>query len=444
MAGECNDGFHCIYICLLCSFVLAISVNTNACAGDIKTIDREIDPVIIHGEKLTWLNGHSIDKIRVFSFRAGKAVMIPFQIDQKDSSGNWVWDVTSQGHSVDDDDPANSALFDSNDELVFMSEDTGDRNPESRTAIPADVVVEIAVEDPVNQTSGWAYAAIFESDPPPLSPIRYMRYRPVDQTVISPIYEFSYSTEHIAVMDNLALNSRSIMDRTKIRGQVDWGFLFFKGSIRFNEESIDGYMEGYIDGPVRTVTRTVDYLRLSSDITTPEINCDHLYYMHHSEVPLLLSMNFPVKRVSMLITTDYRGEPFDTVYVDGIEIPIRLDTTSSGRNLLADFKHAKWFALNGNIGFILGIVTPPEELNNYLEASPYLLQDRNANNPPEAYSGSTPDAGFRINTLPGIPSGEFVLYITYLKSPIPFQRGNEHKLLNLINSRLLVDAALIE
>jgi hypothetical protein len=313
-----------------------------------------------------------------------------------------------------------------------------------RAAIPADVVVEIEILDPVNQTRGWVYAAFFNSDPPPLSPTRYMRYRPEDQTVISPIYEFSYSTEHIAVMNNLVLNDTPIMDRTKIRGEVDWRIMFLNGTINFNEDSIDGYMAGYIDGPVRTITRAVDYLALSNGMTTGDINCDHLYYTHHSEIPLLLSMKFPVKRVSMLVTTDYRDEPFASVHVDGIETSIKLNTTSSKQNRLAAYEDAKWIALDGNIGSVLSLVTQPEELNNYLEVSPYLLQDRNAHNLPEAYRGSTPEAGYRISTLPGLPSGDYVLYITYLISSMPFQGGDENKLLNLINRPLVVNATLIE
>ena len=298
-----NKNIHRNSILILNLFFLSISFTSPVSAGKLDYLDREIDPVVITGKQLPQLIDKNISSIRVFAFQENKAVAIPFQIDQKDSHGNWVWDVALHEGSVDNDDPEKTALFDHNDELVFMALDTGDKSIAVRAAIPADVVVEIEILDPVNQTRGWVYAAFFNSDTPPLSPTRYMRYRPEDQTVISPIYEFSYSTEHIAVMNNLVLNDTPIMDRTKIRGEVDWRIMFLNGTINFNENSIDGYMAGYIDGPVRTITRAVDYLALSNGMTTGDINCDHLYYTHHSEIPLLLSMKFPVKRVSMLVTT---------------------------------------------------------------------------------------------------------------------------------------------
>ena len=83
---DANKIIHRKYNCLLCPLVLSISVTTLVYAGDTKTLGREIDPVVIPGEKLPWLMGNSTDKIRVFSFRAGKAVMIPFQIDQNPRS----------------------------------------------------------------------------------------------------------------------------------------------------------------------------------------------------------------------------------------------------------------------------------------------------------------------------------------------------------------------
>ena len=234
------------------------------------------------------------------------------------------------------------------------------------------------------------------------------------------------------------------MDRTKIRGELDWSVLFFNGTIEFNEDSVDGYMEGYIDGPVRTVTRIVAHLRLDSGMTTPDVNGDHLYYKHHSEIPMLLSKMYPANRISILVTTDYRNEPFDAVYIDGIEAPIEIKTNPSEYNQLASYENATWIALDGRLGSVLSLVTQPEELSKYLSVSPYLFQNRNKDNPPEAYSGSSPEAGYRISTLPGTPSGDYALSIIYLLSGTPFQRGDERKLLAMINSPLVAKANLLE
>ncbi len=430
-------------ITLLCLLVLFATTTPLSYATHAEAMVREIDPVVVSGNKLSGLMGRTIDNIRVFSFRGAKAAMIPFQIDQKDSSGNWMWDSSMSAVAKERDDAAKKARLNANDELVFMLFDAGDKTTDSHGAIAAERVVEIEIIDPVNHTSHWAYAAYYKSDPPPLVSTRYMRYRAKDQTVISPVYEFSYSIENIAVMNNLILNGRSIMDRTKVRGRLDWNVLFFNGTVEFNEDAIEGYMEGYIDGPVRTVTRTVDHLRLDSGINTPEVNSDHLYYKHHSEIPLLLSKVYPVNQVSMLATTDYRNEPFDAVYIDGVDTPIEIKTTPSDDNLLADYNDATWMALDGRYGSILSVVIQPETLNAYLSVSPYLFQDKNTSKPPETYRGSSPEAGYRFRILPGAPGGDYVLTIAYLLSTSPFQRGDERKLLAMINNPLVVKATLI-
>lgn len=439
-----NPLLRCKVISLLSLLVLSIGTTPSVSAGHAKSIIREIDPVVVSGGKLSDLLGNGIENIRLFSFHSGKAEVIPFQIDRKDPNGNWVWDRTLHTQGVGSDLPAQVARLSPNDELVFMYLDAGDRAMQSDTSIAAQKLVEIEIEDPVNHSSGWAYAAYYESAPPPTTERRYMRYRASEQTVISPIYEFAYSLENIAVMNKLTLNGKSIMDRTKIRGEVDWSFLFFNGTVKFNEDSIAAYMEGYIDGPVRTVTRTVDHLRLDSGMTTPEVNSDHLYYKHHSELPLRLSKIYPVNRISMLVTTDYRNAPFKAVHVDGVEAPIEIKTTPSVGNQLAAYEDAKWMALDGSIGSVLSVVTKPEALNEYLSVSPYLFQDGNTGNPPETYSGSSPEVGYRIRTLPGTPSGDYVLYIAYLLSTTPYLSGDENKLLAMINSPLVVNARLIE
>ena len=439
-----NKILRCKVITFLSLLLFSIGTISPVFAGHAKRIIREIDPVVITGDKLSDLLGNGIANIRLFSFRSGKAEVIPFQIDQKDSNGNWVWDRALHAKSSEGDGPAERARLSPNDELVFMLLDAGDRLIQSRAELVAQKLVEIEIKDPLNHTSDWVYAAYYESAPPPLTARRYMRYRPNDQTVVSPIYEFSYSLKNIAVMDKLKLNGESIMDRTKIRGEVDWSFLFFNGTIEFNEDSVDAYMEGYIDGPVRTVTRTVDHIQLESGMTTPDVNSDHLYYKHHSEIPLLLSKTYPVNRISMLVTTDYRDTPFDAVHVEGNELPIEIKTSASEANQLVEYQDAKWMALDGSIGSVVSIVTQPEALNEYLSVSPYLFQDTNTSNPPEAYSGSSPEAGYRIRTLPGTPGGDYVLYIAYLISNTPYQRGDERKLLAMINSPLEINASLVE
>ena len=94
------------------------------------------DPVIIPGSRLELFQGKAIALLRVFAVRGDGLRAIPFQIDQRDSRDNWVWDVGSQrnqtnryeydniglvgpdwkrqraGLTTDDQDPEGQALLD--------------------------------------------------------------------------------------------------------------------------------------------------------------------------------------------------------------------------------------------------------------------------------------------------------------------------------------------
>ena len=126
---------------------------------EAKTLDRTIDPVTIGGEYFTNLLGTDIRRLRLFSFRRGSRIPIPFQMDQQDSKGDWVWDIAyTEGWPPsdsafneawspawerseayvgvqDDEDPPGKQLLDGNDVLVFMARDLGDRNLAAQEAL---------------------------------------------------------------------------------------------------------------------------------------------------------------------------------------------------------------------------------------------------------------------------------------------------------------------
>ena len=67
---------------------LAPLLGPMAAAGPIrgaKTLDRTLDPVTIDGVHFSNLLGTEIGHLRLCSFRHGRRVLIPFQIDQRDS-----------------------------------------------------------------------------------------------------------------------------------------------------------------------------------------------------------------------------------------------------------------------------------------------------------------------------------------------------------------------
>ena len=146
-------------------------------AGGEKTLQRTTDPVIITGKELPYLMGKDIDNIRVFSFRGGRLQAVPFQVDERNSTGCWVWDVVYKKRfvfddedselpverepvrrgpgTVDDEDPAGTALLDANDELVLMAKDLGDRVEITQHVKEAALILELEVSDTTNGPKPW-------------------------------------------------------------------------------------------------------------------------------------------------------------------------------------------------------------------------------------------------------------------------------------------------
>ena len=274
-------------------------------SGSVKTLQHVIDPVMVSGKELPQLVGKDIDHMRVFAFRNGKAISIPYQIDQRDSKGCWVWDVvyrkqpvfededfdeprkrepfTSGRGTVDDEDPVDTALLDANDVLVLMAEDAGDYSEAPQADITASLILSLEVSDPSNGAQGWIYVAYYPGSPPPLSKTHYMKYKAKQKTIESPIYSFHFSDQHMALIHNLQVNQLTIVDRIKVKGEVTLGPPFPGLKLRFDEDDIYGHTEGYIVGPVRIVKRNIARLSLASGLLrAPEVTCDNFYYPHHA------------------------------------------------------------------------------------------------------------------------------------------------------------------
>ncbi|NOY54197.1 MAG: hypothetical protein GXP58_11370 [Deltaproteobacteria bacterium] len=409
--------------------------------GSAKTLTRTSDAVKISGMDIPPFLGANIHLLRLFAFREGHFQPIPFQVDQKDSKGEWVWDVAFRdGRTRDDQDPEGESLLDENDRLVFLAGDTGDRAsfPER---IKAAKVLEIEVIDPVNHGSGWTYLALFPHAPPPLSPVRYMTYDPQKRNVYSPLYSLSYSTKKIAVMDALTFRKKSILDRLKIRIKAEIKFGFIKTAMHFNEEDVRGYHVGYIAGPVRIINRTVNQVRLPLGLRTPKVVCDHYFYPRYAEIPLLLHMNFLVSRASLLLSADYRGAPFSQAFLPGLKEAVKL----TGRTpLRLDPAKGDWIALDGDLGTVINAMQVPVGISRYISTRPHLISDRERSYPPESVPGSDPEAVIEIRTAPDLPKGDYLLYTVFLFSPDHFKRGDEKKLLNILNRPLTVRVGQIQ
>lgn len=383
-------------------------------SGEARTLTRLIDPLEISGSEVSNMTGTEVSRLRVISSRNGKLTPIPFQIDHKNSGNDWVWSVIPESPRVndwfndetssqvygqknlthDDQDPPGKEIFDTNDMVVFLAKDAGDRDREGVMRLGAKRFVELEIVDPVDQGKGWVYLAWFESGAPALSNIRYVRYDPAEFRVSGPEHEFFYSPDHVMLLDDFWLEGVSILLGNRIRGEVKAGIGPVMLNIAFNEQTIQGYNAGYTEGPVRIVKRSVEHIRLGPGIASPAVNCDHFHYPWHAEIPVLISKRFPVRRVSIRATSIFRGSTFTRVEVDGLEKPILLGATSTQGNLLVENPEAEWIELTGDGISVVNGVNIPGEHKWHLDVSPYLVDVRGTPDTDDAKPVSEVEAGF--------------------------------------------------
>ena len=371
-------------------------------------LDELANPVIIPGAQLSSLRGKEIPLVRVFSTRDGDLTPIPFQIDQVDSRGDWVWDVAYKKYLVsnyeddnhegignfkwgveqrtgllDDEDSGGKKIIDDNDVLVFMVKDTGSRTLDiDRKLIGASVILEIEISQSFSRKKAWAYIAYYKSDPPSYSSVRYVRYLPDPGKIVSSVYEVGFSKEHVAVLEQLKIEDVPLIDRTKLRGSMLLGRNSFGKTIYFNENDIRGHVDGYIDGPVRVVKRNLASLRFGLIFSSPEIHCDQFFYPHHSKIPIRLPFNFLIDQVSLLLAADYHNSPFRRAHIGGVNVPIDLQDISAGTNLLKELRSVPWMALEGDVASVVSVLTLPKAIQPFSEVTPYLVHDSNVANPP--------------------------------------------------------------
>lgn len=450
---------------MLWAVAISLFVPTPS-PGAPKTLQHITDPIIVAGEELPQLIGKNIESIRVFAFRNGKAVTIPFQIDQRDSKGCWVWDVvyrkrftfeaedfgapskrepfTSGRGTVDDEDPTGTTLLDANDVLVLMAEDTGDYNEAPQAAIAAPIILALEVSDISNGTHGWVYVAYYLAAPPPLSDVVYMKYDAQQKTVASPIYSFHFSDQHMALIHSLQVNRVTVVDRIKVHGEITLSFPIPGQKVRFDEEDIHGHTAGYIAGPVRIVKRNIAQLSLVAGlVNAPEVTCDNFYYPHHAEIPVCLSTGFPVKQIEMTLTTDYRNPPFRQLYMGGAPQPDSKPAVTPSLQARLRQLGTEWIVLDGDNASLISLVVVPDTVAGQAQAQPCLCSGKDTPVRTRVVPGTRTETGFLITSSADCPKGEHILYGSYLISAQPYAPGDEVAALKLQHDKLTTHVSLV-
>jgi hypothetical protein len=282
------------------------------CNGDAGTQlwRRDLDPVVLTGAQVTDLVGTAPGD--VVAFRWNTALpgwqQVPVQADERHveyltklrngtgTSGPQALAYSDPGANAGADPVA---TFDANDEIAFMTDDTGGRAP-SGTGDPSGVVaasgVRVTVTDPLaevdgNRGGGLGYVYLFERSSGALSPGAGLDYVDYD---FDPADPSGHAEDSTVTSDRYSthFSARWTRDQLRIGAGVDildrHRNLFAAGVCTRSEDTFSAGAGGYatnVDGPVRVIR---SYLGANSGTYTQR---EHIFYRGAERVQTFLRVH---------------------------------------------------------------------------------------------------------------------------------------------------------
>jgi hypothetical protein len=288
MMGSSRKLSWVLFALLLPMVVSAVLISQTVAAAtvqatQIKTLDRDEEPVIVTGSKISALLGTPVDDLFVYTYSGNSlSGQIPVQVDEVTAAGNYT--TTEDG------------LLDLNDEIVFMAVDLGDQPTDTSalTGLPISPNwYEIEVIDPLTGKRGWAYLVSSNTLAPTFSG-NYVDYNGTTKRITTnpEHYELGLATSYVG-LDYLTLNgdSTNILDRTKLRAVFDAGIL---GTVTLTEEDLENPEIVLVkDGPVRVILRQAVTADPGGPITEASLSTTNLAYASLLQATASVSFTLP-------------------------------------------------------------------------------------------------------------------------------------------------------
>jgi len=365
------------------------------------------DVVTVEGAKLERLHGYPIARLAVLTCRPAACAPIAFQIDERDPNGRWVLD---QGPQPNHDEPAGE--FDASDLLLFMASDTG--HQANARQMPRDMLVveEIAVTDPSDGSTQWAYVAAF-AHAAPRSTRTYVAYDPSADRIRGARVALGFNggiPDYLAVANQNGADAANLLDRFKVRA----GATFLFGLVRFSRDESDLTTEfvAWRAGPIRVIRSQRQWVRLGWGIRSPTFGSYTYFYRDFAELPVGLRLNFPPTYffgdIIIRVVVDFRDLTGWRLVVPSRAEPIPIDGTMTPEKALLNDLSDTWFAL---IGPEIALVQSMD-LGPTLSSVRHRLlfeEDRSRSDPPEAVPGTQPGIGYRLDRWEAVGAGAHVL-----------------------------------
>ncbi len=360
------------------------------------TTERRGQPAIVTG--LANFYGVNESHIFVYAYNGTGWNQIPFQVDDRnDSNGSYVWGTDN--------------IYDSNDEIVFMPKDAGQQTDVSNwgpDGVNADMRYEIAVTDPLNSQTRYAY--VFTSSTLTYTAGSYVNYDPNTLTVTTDYYSIDLKDDNPFLLDMFNVTSSnggddaSLIDRMKIRGRID--------GVDVNEDNLKDQSYAphyrYKSGPIRTILFDNSYLYQSMAILK-----DTFHWTHDTTY--------------VRISLDFNSTAGDMTYYDSNGNQLNVDGSP---DTVANSTEPTWMQMSSAHGSLISIW----ELTMQADSRTlYYNDDSSDDDSPESDPGEWGDYGIYANgvhtpqnisfaitlyPLPALSSNQGNTYKTYADNPL--------------------------
>ena len=322
--------------------------------GGVPPDDSEVsDPfgvTIIPGEEIPSLLGKQTIEIHVRACRSGEAVIVPFQVDERDRRDRWVLD---HGPAAGVDE--SPGVFDRNDAIVVRNRSVGERCDAVVVGQSLDHGVEVRI-GPAGSPLGFLYAG---TSPLPQAESGSVRYDPAADLVETDAYSFGFGEvlpDLFAIQQKGDRAPRNLLQALRAHGEAR----LFGGLIvlRRSEEDLTGHVEGYRQGPLRVIRRAKYSIRLPLGFRARAIIQFTFYedLMIGSAVAKVRIPPFLIPGDGELAAyLDLRNFAGATVVLDRVPIPGRIDGAMGPADHGLAGSEGRWAAISapGGRSFLL-------------------------------------------------------------------------------------------
>jgi hypothetical protein len=415
------------------TFLAAILAAAASHAGpQTRDLTRSEDYILLTGADVPSLLDSDPHDLHLYAYGPAGFRAVPFQIDKRDSEGRYVLPNETIRDPLRD-----GTRLDSNDELVFMIKDAGDRRPGGAWVDGAVRGLELELNDPLDGGRTWAY--LFER-PGRESPetADYIGYRKEEdqEFIISDNYHY---IAWLGVQGPHLLKLR--------RPDGSWGRDILEGQkmgmvaellqgaipVRVPEGEINKRHIGVIDGPVRLIRGEMTFVRvkiIGLDFVTETFFAD---YFNGRVSPM--RVNFPFTVSKMFLNVEFyqcfrfndaiHGSIFQSsenpggIMLDGIP---ETDVDITGDNT--------YWEVIGPEGYHLDIVDQGDFARHGLIRTILLHEDEKTKGTPKNQAGEIL-VGYWFRNTSKIPKGTYHYWL-YHYYPYPYTETKAREILNMI------------